>query len=87
MANFCGLIAARSWWAERCGFDADEAGLAGAPAPVILSSGYVHPSAMQAIGMAGLGRANVRRLARDGVGRLDLEALAAARSPSRVRRS
>ena len=57
MANFTGLIAARSWWAERCGFDADEAGLAGAPAPVILSSGYVHPSAMQAIGMAGLGRA------------------------------
>ena len=33
MANFTGLIAARSWWAERCGFDADEAGLAGAPAP------------------------------------------------------
>jgi glutamate/tyrosine decarboxylase-like PLP-dependent enzyme len=78
MANFCGLIAARSWWAERCGVDADEAGLAGAPAPVILSSGYVHPSAMQAISMAGLGRANVRRLARDGVGRLDVEALAAA---------
>ena len=45
---------------------------------MILSSGYVHPSAMQAISMAGLGRANVRRLARDGVGRLDLEALAAA---------
>ena len=44
---------------------------------MILSSGYVHPSAMQAISMAGLGRANVRRLARDGVGRLDLEALAA----------
>ncbi len=87
MANFAGLIAARSWWAERCGFDADEAGLAGAPAPVILSSGYIHPSAMQAVSMAGLGRANVRRLARDGVGRLDVEALAArARRPA-ARRS
>jgi glutamate/tyrosine decarboxylase-like PLP-dependent enzyme len=42
---------------------------------VILSSGYLHPSAVQAIGMLGLGRANIRRLTRDGVGRLDLAAL------------
>jgi len=82
MANFTGLIAARSWWAERCGFDADEAGLAGAPPPVILSSGYIHPSAMQAISMAGLGRGNVRRLARDSVGRLDVDALADALATS-----
>jgi glutamate/tyrosine decarboxylase-like PLP-dependent enzyme len=78
MANFTGLIAARSWWGERLGLDADEAGLVGAPAPRILTSGYIHPSAMQAIGMVGLGRANVRRLTRDSVGRLDLEALEAA---------
>jgi glutamate/tyrosine decarboxylase-like PLP-dependent enzyme len=42
---------------------------------VILSSGYLHPSAIQAIGMLGFGRANIRRLARDDVGRLDLAAL------------
>jgi glutamate/tyrosine decarboxylase-like PLP-dependent enzyme len=78
MANFTGLAAARSWWAERRGVDADEAGLASLPDPSILTSGYVHPSAMQAVGMLGLGRANVRKLARDGVGRLDLEALEAA---------
>jgi glutamate/tyrosine decarboxylase-like PLP-dependent enzyme len=57
------------------GVDADEDGLAGAPTPVILSGGYIHPSAMQAIGMLGLGRANVRSLSRDDVGRMDLEAL------------
>ena len=43
------------------------------PPPLILSSGYLHPSAVQAIGMLGLGRANIRRLARDDVGRLDLD--------------
>ena len=75
MANFTGLAAARGWWAERRGIDVDEQGMSGLEPPVILSSGYIHASAMQAIGMLGLGRANVRRLARDGVGRLDLEAL------------
>jgi glutamate/tyrosine decarboxylase-like PLP-dependent enzyme len=49
----------------------------------VLSSGYVHPSAVQAIGMLGLGRSTVRRLARDGVGRLDLEALQAALTQAR----
>src|SRR5918995_3627241 len=47
MANFTGLAAARTWWAERQGLDADEAGVAGLPAPVVLTSGYVHPSAVQ----------------------------------------
>jgi glutamate/tyrosine decarboxylase-like PLP-dependent enzyme len=75
MANFVSLAAARNWWAERLGTDVEEAGLADLPSPLILSSGYVHPSAVQAIGMLGLGRGNIRRLAVDDVGRLDLEAL------------
>ena len=75
MANFTGLVAARSWWGERLGSDPDEAGLAELPAPRILTSGYVHPSAVQAVGMLGMGRASVRRLTRDEVGRLDLGAL------------
>jgi glutamate/tyrosine decarboxylase-like PLP-dependent enzyme len=75
MANFVGLAAARNWWAEQLGVDVEADGLADLPAPLILSSGYLHPSAVQAIGMLGLGRANVRRLSADAVGRLDLAAL------------
>jgi glutamate/tyrosine decarboxylase-like PLP-dependent enzyme len=75
MANFTSLLAARGWWAERHGRKADDEGLGGLPPPRILSSGYVHPSAVQAIGMLGMGRSNVRRLARDDAGRLDLDAL------------
>jgi glutamate/tyrosine decarboxylase-like PLP-dependent enzyme len=86
MANFVGLAAARNWWAERLGADVDEDGLADLPPPVILSSGYLHPSAVQAIGMLGLGRTNVRRLTADEVGRLDVAALerelAATRGPA-----
>jgi glutamate/tyrosine decarboxylase-like PLP-dependent enzyme len=75
MANFVSLAAARNWWAERLGVDVEESGVCGLPPPLILSSGYIHPSAVQAIGMLGLGRANVRRLVVDDIGRLDLEAL------------
>ena len=75
MANFVALAAARGRWAEQKGVDVDEAGMAGLDPPAILSSGYIHPSAVQAIGMLGLGRANVERLARDDAGRLDIDAL------------
>jgi glutamate/tyrosine decarboxylase-like PLP-dependent enzyme len=75
MANFACLAAARNWWAERLGVDVEEQGLAGLPPPVILTSGYVHPTAVQAIGMLGFGRGSIRRLTRDAAGRLDLAAL------------
>ncbi len=75
MANFVGLIAARSWFGERVGVDVDEEGLPGAPPLKILSSGFVHPSAVQAVGMLGLGQGRVTRLASDSAGRLDLGAL------------
>jgi glutamate/tyrosine decarboxylase-like PLP-dependent enzyme len=75
MANFVGLAAARNWWAERLGVDVEEDGVRGLPRPAIFSSGYVHSSAVQAVGMLGLGRANIQRLTRDGAGRLDLDAL------------
>src|SRR5215217_7899031 len=65
MANFVGLAAARSWWAEKRGVDVDQGGLASLRAPEILSSGYIHPSAVQAIGMLGLGQGNVQRLTGD----------------------
>lgn len=76
MANFVALAAARDWWAEQHATTADRAGLSGLPRPAILSSGYIHPSAVQAIGMLGLGQDNVERLAADAAGRIDLDALA-----------
>jgi glutamate/tyrosine decarboxylase-like PLP-dependent enzyme len=74
-ANFTALAAARRWWAERHGVDVDDRGFAGLPPPPIFSSGYVHPSATKALAMLGLGRGSVRVLAKDGVGRLDVEGL------------
>jgi glutamate/tyrosine decarboxylase-like PLP-dependent enzyme len=76
MANFTCLAAAREWCAERAGFSAAEDGLAGAPQIPVLTSGYVHASAMKSLALLGVGRSNVRKLARDARGRLDLEALA-----------
>jgi glutamate/tyrosine decarboxylase-like PLP-dependent enzyme len=78
MANFTALACARRWAGLRMGVDVEEQGLAEmAPIPVF-GSGYIHPSDLKALSMLGMGRANVHHLARDGVGRLDLEALEAA---------
>jgi glutamate/tyrosine decarboxylase-like PLP-dependent enzyme len=78
MANFTALAAARHWYGEHHGVDVEERGLAGLPPVTVLSSGYIHVSAVKALAMLGIGRASVRRLARDRVGRLDLEALEAS---------
>jgi glutamate/tyrosine decarboxylase-like PLP-dependent enzyme len=77
MANFVCLAAGRDWCAEQLGGSAGEAGLAGAPPIPVLTSGYVHASAMKSLALLGVGRANVRRLTRDPRGRLDLDRLAA----------
>ncbi len=75
MANFVGLAAARRWWGERHGVNVEEAGLAGLPPVPILTGGYIHVSAVKAVAMLGLGRANIRRFTPDAVGRLDADAL------------
>jgi glutamate/tyrosine decarboxylase-like PLP-dependent enzyme len=74
MANFTALAAARNWWAEQHGIDVERDGLAGAPRVPVFSSGYVHPSAVEALGLLGIGR-DVRILAGDGAGRLDADGL------------
>jgi glutamate/tyrosine decarboxylase-like PLP-dependent enzyme len=77
MGNFVALAAARNWWAEQHGVDVEQAGLSGLPAAPILTSNYIHPSALQAIGMLGMGQGNVECFARDAAGRLDAAALEA----------
>jgi glutamate/tyrosine decarboxylase-like PLP-dependent enzyme len=76
MANFAGLAAARRWWGLEQGVDVEAEGLNGLPPMKILTSGYVHVSALKAVAMLGLGRQRVRTLSRDAAGRIDLEALA-----------
>jgi glutamate/tyrosine decarboxylase-like PLP-dependent enzyme len=78
MANFVGLAAARRWWGLEQGVDVEAAGLSGLPPLAILSSGYVHASLLKSAAMLGIGRDQVRTFARDGVGRLDLDAMADA---------
>src|SRR4051794_35589992 len=74
MANFTCLAAARNWWGEGNGIDVENDGLGGRRSIPVLSSGYLHPSARQALGMLGIGR-DARIFARDAAGRLDLAAL------------
>src|SRR4029077_12870473 len=78
MANFVALGCARRWCALQAGVDVDADGLADAPPITVLGGGYTHPSDVKAMGMLGVGRDRVRKLARDDVGRVDLEAMEAA---------
>src|SRR5213083_564125 len=78
MANFVALACARRWCGLEQGVDVDEVGLAGLPPIQVFGSGYVHPSDVKALGMLGVGRAQVHKLKRDAVGRLDVEALETA---------
>jgi glutamate/tyrosine decarboxylase-like PLP-dependent enzyme len=77
MANFMGLAAARDWCADRQGVDVAQEGLSALPPIPVLSSGYVHSSAVKSLALLGVGKRNVRRLTRDAAGRLDLDALEA----------
>ena len=78
MANFVALACARRWCAMQAGVDVDADGLASAPPIAVLGGGYTHPSDVKALGMLGVGRARVRKLSRDDVGRVDLDAMETA---------
>jgi len=75
MANFTALACARRWWALEHGVDIDEQGAAGLPPMPVFGSGYVHASDVKGLAMLGLGRSSATKLARDPVGRVDLDAL------------
>lgn len=77
-ANFVGLGSARRWWGLKHGVDVDSGGMAGLPPVPVFASGYLHASAVKALGMLGIGRSTPRILARDASGRLDAAALEAA---------
>jgi glutamate/tyrosine decarboxylase-like PLP-dependent enzyme len=77
-SNFVGLAAARRWWGLKHAVDIDTEGFAGLPAVPVFASGYLHASAIKALGMLGIGRRQPQILTRDAAGRLDVQALAAA---------
>jgi glutamate/tyrosine decarboxylase-like PLP-dependent enzyme len=77
MANYVGLAAGRRWCGLQRGVDVEDEGLAAMSQIPVMSSGYIHSSAVKAAAMLGLGRRNVRTFARDDAGRVDLEALGA----------
>lgn len=76
--NLVGLAVARRWWGLEQGVDIDLDGFSGLPAVPIFSSGYLHASAVKALGVLGLGRRQPKIHAKDATGRLDLDALEAA---------
>jgi glutamate/tyrosine decarboxylase-like PLP-dependent enzyme len=77
-SNFVGLAAARRWWGLKHEVDIDTEGFSGLPHVPVFASGYLHASAVKALGMLGIGRRQPQVLTRDAAGRLDLAALAAA---------
>ncbi len=78
MANFVGLAAARQWWGERQGVDISERGMSELPPIAVISSGYVHASAVKVCSMLGIGRGQVIRCSSSPTGAVDLERMEAA---------
>ena len=77
-ANLVGLAAARRWWGLEQGVDVDERGLADLPAVPMFAGGFLHASAVKALGILGLGRGRPAILTRDPAGHIDLDALEGA---------
>jgi glutamate/tyrosine decarboxylase-like PLP-dependent enzyme len=77
MANFTGLAAARQWWGEQQGVDISDVGLAELPPMPVLSSRFIHVSALKALAMLGIGRDRVTDCS-DADGKLEPYALEAA---------
>lgn len=75
MANFVGMAAARQWWGQEQGVDISEEGWAGLPSMPVLTSGYVHASAVKVLSLLGVGRSSIERHTRDAVGRVDLASM------------
>jgi len=70
MANLTGLAAARHALLERAGWDVEGDGLFGAPPLTVVVGDEVHVSLLKALGLLGLGRRRVQRVAVDDQGRM-----------------
>ena len=77
MANLTGLAAARHALLERAGWDVERDGLFGAPPLTVVVGDEVHVSLLKALGLLGLGRQRVQRVAVDDQGRMRADSLPA----------
>jgi glutamate/tyrosine decarboxylase-like PLP-dependent enzyme len=75
VANLCGLAAARHALLARAGWDAENDGVFGAPPVTVVVGDEVHLSVIKALGLLGLGRRRVHRVAVDRQGRMRPDAL------------
>jgi glutamate/tyrosine decarboxylase-like PLP-dependent enzyme len=84
IANFCALAAARHALLARAGWDVESRGLYGAPEIQVIVGEEAHSTLFKAIGLLGLGRERVTRVAVDGQGRMRADAFPAITAPAIV---
>jgi glutamate/tyrosine decarboxylase-like PLP-dependent enzyme len=75
VANFTALAAARHAVLARAGWNVEADGLFGAPPITVIVGAEAHPTLFKSLGMLGLGRGRVVRVAVDGQGRMRPDAL------------
>jgi glutamate/tyrosine decarboxylase-like PLP-dependent enzyme len=84
MANFSALAAARHALLKRAGWNVEADGLFGAPPITVVVGDEAHPTLFKSLGLLGLGRNRVVKVAVDGQGRMRAGAIPALSGPTIV---
>lgn len=82
VANFTALAAARNGVLARAGWNVEAQGLFGAPVITVITGEEAHPTLLKSLGMLGLGRSRIVRVAVDGQGRMRPDAVPAIVGPT-----
>jgi glutamate/tyrosine decarboxylase-like PLP-dependent enzyme len=82
VANFTALAAARHAVLAREGWNVEADGLFGAPQITVIAGQEAHPTLLKSLGMLGMGRSRIVRVAVDGQGRMRPDALPAISGPT-----
>jgi glutamate/tyrosine decarboxylase-like PLP-dependent enzyme len=82
VANFTALAAARNAVLARVGWNVEAHGLFGAAPISVITGEEAHPTLLKSLGMLGLGRARILRVAVDGQGRMRADAMPQIRGPT-----
>jgi glutamate/tyrosine decarboxylase-like PLP-dependent enzyme len=84
VANFTALAAARHAVLARVGWNVEADGLFGAPQITVIAGAEAHPTLLKSLGMLGLGRSRIVRVAVDGQGRMRPDELPPIAGPTIV---